>query len=897
MSAAPPYVSVLPVAERRRGDDWADVGSTFSAWLHRPYLDLGPLVDGPLHAWSIPFAFEQLVTGSAPIMPLQHHPSIFLRSALARSLRSDHFAVRRASDLPPAFRTDEWTLVVDLVDRFSDLAFDTQVRLVQLLETMALYVDSDECLRVACGRESWNTQFLESRRTFSALKRSPSDRTRREDKIALARLATDARSMPAEALAAASTLIVLSARGPERDAEAVRRWRSVGEKLLPDLSPEDSLLDALRVSAFWRAASYLPFLAGDADATSAELDEAERWANAFDARSPQEQLLLRQNLHPLLETRMKEAKAFGHCDVAVARGRKLVALDPFDGKVYLRLGDALLDSGATNDALDVYMAGADLGAPFAAANWLMAAVCQEVLGSTRDALMAFTWAVEADPGLASAAEGLLKLAASARDLERVRLARSLLRWVRNELRSRPRVGNHVSTCDRVTRQPKERRPSGSKPRIRQLTNANGDQLAWPTRARDSGALSAHLLAPYLDLGGPGGPNHAVATRMLGDLLDDDGPLPPLQRNTSTHLRPSLMWELGLASYAVDDPRQMPPELRTPRWSVLCERLDGWGRLEPEERLRVAMLLNRLGLYSMTVSLPPTDESATSEAFSERAILEAVAMYKLGAYQSARTRLEAVACDERAPTEARFAAILNLVVHHGKISSNGGELARWIELSRQLQPVAESAVPGHSLIATSMSARAESFAPYHAGDSEGVRRLLDQAEQLALEAQTELGVDDAFACENLFAVWETRLNEARWIRDRTAAVERARLLVSLDPLDGKAYLLLGEAQRERGDVEEARESFAHGASLGAPHAARAWFEHGICDEHLGEPDAAVRAFRRSLDADPYSVSALARLRPSPRLAHARAIGGWRASRIESLRSLARDAMPAASGREV
>ena len=144
-----PFLSARHVCSRPEGAHIGELSLTYAARLHRPYLDLGPLADGPLHSQSIHFAFAQLVHRVAPAMPLQNHPSPALRNAVVDEARLMHYRIARAAELSPRLRTNSWNLVVEHVERFPALGDDAQVRLIHLLEALGLYADIEEVCDVA----------------------------------------------------------------------------------------------------------------------------------------------------------------------------------------------------------------------------------------------------------------------------------------------------------------------------------------------------------------------------------------------------------------------------------------------------------------------------------------------------------------------------------------------------------------------------------------------------------------------------------------------------------------------------------------------------------------------------------------------------------------------------
>src|SRR5215472_7729353 len=92
----------------------------------------------------------------------------------------------------------------------------------------------------------------------------------------------------------------------------------------------------------------------------------------------------------------------------------------------------------------------------------------------------------------------------------------------------------------------------------------------------TGPLSGHLLRPFLDLTGTGGPITARIARYAGESIQASGNaagwVPP-QGNTRASLRSSLIRETGLNGYRITWPGQLRAELRTAAWERLCDEVE------------------------------------------------------------------------------------------------------------------------------------------------------------------------------------------------------------------------------------------------------------------------------------------------------------------------------------
>jgi tetratricopeptide (TPR) repeat protein len=405
----------LGVAASELGLD--DVGGPRSAYLLRPFLDLTPFGPGSTDTSTVECAFRQLADGSCPRLMIQNHPAPNLRPALIREIGLPAYRVRYAADLPPRLRTPRWQYLADTVaaaERPRGLSAERQLRLATLLNTLGLYHETARLFGPAAdGQPAAGpaTTALRIRHAMAVQRTERSARAAELNLRVLREAAEDPRGEPHVRLGAAITLLVIFAKGRKHDLGQVRYWREVAERVYPRLAP-DGMPDVLYASAYWRAVSYTRYLAGDQAGTAAELDEAERYAELFRPRDEIERMLWGQNMHPLLETRGREAFDAGDLPLARQRIGKLAALDPLHPKVHVHVGNIELADGEPEKALAAFRAAVDLGAPWTSFAWFMAGHCQELIGDGRGAAQAYLQAVMADPGSIDARRRLAALAGS-----------------------------------------------------------------------------------------------------------------------------------------------------------------------------------------------------------------------------------------------------------------------------------------------------------------------------------------------------------------------------------------------------------------------------------------------------------------------------------------------------
>lgn len=318
--------------------------------------------------------------------------------------------------------------------------------------------------------------------------------------------------------------------------------------------------------------------------------------------------------------------------------------------------------------------------------------------------------------------------------------------------------------------------------------------------------TAEMLAAYFDLRSDHGPVHARIVGLMGRCLARGDPIPACQTVTPSGLRDAIALDAPDLPL-INDPRELPTTRRSPEWSHLCDLVSHWDDLRPDDRLRVARVLHKLGLWAtlLTLRVPPGSDT-TLVRLRRTAALKVRGEDDFPIPPSMYEIYAATAYDTGAPLGERLSAAVNLAAHHGRNDRSPDEIAPWAGLAMRLL---ETGAPGPVL--ASAAWRAISFLPYYRNDHTAVREMLDEAERLALAA---LGMGEhLIAVENLRVLYQTR---GRAARDEPIAGHYYRRAVDLDPDDPQTHVTLGDHLLRTGRPDQAYEVFAVAADLGAPY---------------------------------------------------------------------------------
>ncbi len=385
---------------------------SFKTWLYRPFLDLGPWSSGPLHVYRVTFSISELEEEERGRYGLQRVlPSGFRRS-LIHETGLTMYNLQTPLALPPELRTEPWKLLCQQLEAYEKLNASQRILVLQCLIALGFYRVVIELVNHHPPGEIWNEEaaiiaYMRATARYVLHLDSQTD-------YAVTEFQNIAEQAPPGSLVRANALlhmVVQSARDAG-DVEAVRFWaRRALEEITAMQSHMDKFGYDLLLSRYYRAASFAPMLAGEHHRVREEMDIAERLARSLEPDSQRERILKLENLHPLLESRTKEALWLGDLELAEARARELVdTIDPYDPKPRIELGEVLLKRGKVAEAAEAYTLAAQLGPPGTAIAWFMAGQCYEHLEQPLRACHCYLAAHTADPLGISALRRLHSLA-------------------------------------------------------------------------------------------------------------------------------------------------------------------------------------------------------------------------------------------------------------------------------------------------------------------------------------------------------------------------------------------------------------------------------------------------------------------------------------------------------
>lgn len=398
-------------------------------------------------------------------------------------------------------------------------------------------------------------------------------------------------------------------------------------------------------------------------------------------------------------------------------------------------------------------------------------------------------------------------------------------------------------------------------------------------------LSLWMLRPYLDLAPVDtGPLHVQCIEE-GWRAFADGACPRFlpQRAMPPGFRLQLGEEAG-APYALNDPRQLPEHLRSERWQMLCDCLDGWNDLSRDRQCRLASLLHSMCLYSLLLHLiPETDEGPqwndadtihlafwrASASFMSKQLTKATS------FQHEDMNLfRRIALNASNPVPDGFNATAKIFVHMAKTRAPVEELAEWGSL---FEKALEAAIPAMdefvAELYTSRFYRGFGFLPQRNGDQREVVRVMDLAERHARRMKPVTPAQSVLYRENLHALLESRTKEALWLGDNDLALQRAQGVVEVDPFDAKAWAELGEIRYLRDEWREASQAYAVAAMLGPPAGAVGRYMLGACLRKLDLPLVSALLFKDTLETDPLGVSQRLEIQDLPDLEALEALKRW------------------------
>lgn len=360
-----------------------------------PYINLADVSVAPMHALALAHRANSHFGQAMSPVPAQIVQPASFRSVLAAQVSPTACPVDEPEALPADMRTPAWQRMVATIQ--GDYGDNERVWAAELLFQLGFF-DAYMKARAAWPRpeDSRWADFLDVLDWFARRRVHQRDGQLRASLLAMAR---NEDIWSAARLCAAAALIVGAATRRCADVEFIGMVFAATEPTalaMEQAGPDTA--DSLFLSTYWRGAAFVPYLAGDTTQTMEWLDRslafAEQAAGGDDA-GPVETM----TKYPVLETRARVLRSAGLTEDALRELRALAAIDPFDARVFLKLGDTYSEIGKLDDADACYSRATTLGPPLAPlAHLTLARLCRRMGNAERAALHLDT-AKKLDPAL------------------------------------------------------------------------------------------------------------------------------------------------------------------------------------------------------------------------------------------------------------------------------------------------------------------------------------------------------------------------------------------------------------------------------------------------------------------------------------------------------------------
>jgi len=373
-----------------------------STWLLRPFIDLGPCATGPLYARGIEAYWRAFVDPQLPPFSLQRTLPPAFRTQLMKEARDPRYEVSDPRERPESLRTARWQELCGALDAWDGLSPERKFRLVSLLHSLCLYetvLGLVPAPGAGIGRRDERSVDLEYWRASARYALGLPDRTSNYTEADLSVFESITEEAPDAVPAAFNSALKIFVHKVKTGAPlaTVKSWAAKLERSAADtVGRVDAFTCALLTSRYHRAMGFLPQRRGDREGVVRQMDLAEQHALAVEPRTDAERLLYLENLHPLMESRTKEALWLGDSELALARSLKVVELDPYDCKAWVEVGEVRMKRKEWARAAEAYVVAGMLGPPASAIGRHMAGICFRELGEDLLAAFFFKETLEVD---------------------------------------------------------------------------------------------------------------------------------------------------------------------------------------------------------------------------------------------------------------------------------------------------------------------------------------------------------------------------------------------------------------------------------------------------------------------------------------------------------------------
>ncbi len=407
---------------------------------------------------------------------------------------------------------------------------------------------------------------------------------------------------------------------------------------------------------------------------------------------------------------------------------------------------------------------------------------------------------------------------------------------------------------------------------------------------------AYFSQVFLDLGHFRGglPQHFNVQFSYEQLAEKRSVAQQVQYGLSESFRASLVNELGLFQYQVSSPLELHPDLRTPRWQLLCDHVSHYPSLPISVQVKVIHLLGSLCFHRAIMDCVPSmsvSEISSCPQKARLALLRAFSQRLDGDDRSLPLDMgEIQVIAENAPQDStvRISAALQLLALSAYVFKDLERAQLWRSfLDREMPLVFPALDPFSAELLLSMYYRAAAFVPQLRGDRAKLIEEMDRC-QAHSESLSGTTVEEQYICqENENVILESRAKEALWLNKIDLAEERTRKLVKRLPTEPRYHLELGELLLKQGRVDEALKSYLGAARLGPPGTAVAWFMSAQCYQALGDLELAFDCHLASIHCDPLALSPVKRIKEIAPLIGQQHLVNWAVFRLSQIEEQKRE----------
>ncbi|MFK7879436.1 tetratricopeptide repeat protein [Roseobacter sp.] len=377
-----------------------------AAGLLRPFIVLGQSDEGPIFAQSIAHYWHAFDSVNLPRFALQRTLPRRFRSQALTELGQSQYIAEDPRLVPSDLRTQKWDQMCVALDRWQDLSNLHRSRLVLLLHALCFYEVIPKLLPALSNDDLTDPidaqlSYLRASAVYVlGLPNRVSDYGH-ADLSSFAHMARSPNVAPQVGFDAAIKILTHLAKNGGSETE-LTTWQDCASEHLSALHRLPNAFDAtLCESRFHRAAAFIPQRRGHQQDVVKVMDAAEAAAKALKPANEAQELLRRENLHPLLESRTKEAIWLGDHDAALERAHQVTQVDPFEARGWLELGQVLMARKDFSEAANAYVKAAMIGPPASAIAYHMAGICYLELDQPVLAALLLKSAVDLDPGAVS----------------------------------------------------------------------------------------------------------------------------------------------------------------------------------------------------------------------------------------------------------------------------------------------------------------------------------------------------------------------------------------------------------------------------------------------------------------------------------------------------------------